>query len=371
MKYYIIAGEVSGDLHGANLMRALQKADANAEFRFWGGERMKATAGEPIKHIKDLAFMGFWEVVTHLGVILKNMTFCRQDILNFRPDAVILIDYPGFNLPIAKFCHKHNIRNFYYIAPQVWAWKKNRIRSMRKHINDLFVILPFEKKFFAQYGMDVHYHGNPLLDEITKRSTLLNEDAFRSTNNLPKDKPIVAILPGSRMQEITKMLPIQSEVAKKHPDLCFVIAGVPHFNKDFYDRITGGNLPVVYNQTHNLLHAASTAMVTSGTATLEAALFNVPEVVCYKANIISYWIARHVAKIKYISLVNLIMDKPVVRELIQHKLTVHELNQEFCRLHYHQDYRHALQQEYSTLRNLLGKEGVSQRVSNEIIKVLS
>ena len=371
MKYYIIAGEVSGDLHGANLMQALREKDPLSDFRFWGGDRMSAIAGQPVKHIKDLAFMGFWEVITHLRIILNNMKFCKKDILNFRPDVVIFIDYPGFNLPISAFCHRHGIKNFYYIAPQVWAWKKNRIHSMRKHIDELFVILPFEKEFFARHGIRVHYSGHPLLDEIAARTEYFNDENFRKNNGLPMNKSIVALLPGSRIQEIKKMLPIQIKIAKRYPDLCFVIAGVSHFTSDFYNKLTGGDVPIVYNQTYDLLHAASTAMVTSGTATLETALFNVPEVVCYKANPISYRIARHVAKIKYISLVNLIMNKPVVKELIQNDLNPQKLEKEFHRLHNDESYRKSLQQEYSTLQILLGKSGVSQRISDTIIQCLS
>lgn len=371
MKYYIIAGEASGDLHGANLMQALRGKDPSANFRFWGGDRMSAIAGEPVRHIKDLAFMGFWEVITHLRTILNNIKFCKKDILNFRPDVVIFIDYPGFNLPLTGFCRQHNIKNFYYIAPQVWAWKKNRIRTMRKHIDELFVILPFEKEFFARHGINVHYSGNPLLDEIATRSTHLNDENFRKKNGLSMNKPIVALLPGSRVQEIKSVLPIQMKVVEKHPDLCFVIGGISHFSPDFYSNITGGNIPIVYNQTYDLLHAASTAMVTSGTATLETALFNVPQVVCYKANPISYHIARYVAKIKYISLVNLIMNKPVVKELIQGDLNFQDLEKEFCRLHNDEESRKSLQQEYATLRTLLGESGVSQRISDTIIQCLS
>ena len=279
MKFYVIAGEASGDMHGANLMQAIKERNPNTEFRFWGGDRMSHVAGKPVKHIKELAFMGFTEVLMNLRTIMKNMRLCKQDILEFKPDAVILIDYPGFNMRIAEFLHEHNIKVFYYISPQIWAWKQNRVHKIKKYVDKMFVILPFEKAFYAKFDVDVDFVGHPLLDELSKFEI---DSAFRSNNNLD-ERPIIALLPGSRTQEIKVKLPIMTSVVEAFPNYQFVVAGAPAQSNDLYSSLlTDTGVKVVHGETYQLLKNSHAALVTSGTATLETALFGVPEVVCYK-----------------------------------------------------------------------------------------
>ena len=366
MKYYLIAGEASGDLHGANLMRALQQIDPEAEFRFWGGDRMEAVGGKLIKHYRDLAFMGFWEVITNLKTILRNIDFCKRDITQFQPDALIFIDYPGFNMRIAKWAKEIGIPTHYYISPQIWAWKENRIKAIKRDVDAMYVILPFEKDFYEEkHQYPVHFVGHPLLDAIAARKEV-SEDVFKQENGLD-ERPIIALLPGSRKQEIAKMLSVMLSVVGSYHQYQFVIAGAPSLGYDFYKQfIKEENVHFVTGKTYDLLSHAHAALVTSGTATLETALFNVPEVVCYRGNWISYQIAKRVISLKYISLVNLIMDAPIVTELIQGELNTKNLKTELEKL-LNPEHRAKLLKDYKTLREKLGNEGASERTASLIV----
>lgn len=365
MKYYLIAGEASGDLHGANLMRALAEIDPQAQFRFWGGDRMEAVGGKLIKHYRDLAFMGFWEVVTNLRTILRNIDLCKGDITAYQPDALIFIDYPGFNMRIAKWAKQQGIPTHYYISPQIWAWKENRIKAIRRDVDAMYVILPFEKDFYeGKHQYPVHFVGHPLLDAIAARREVSME-VFKRENGLD-ERPIIALLPGSRKQEIAKMLSVMLSVVGSYHPYQFVIAGAPSLGYDFYRQfIREENVHFVSGKTYDLLSHAHAALVTSGTATLETALFRVPEVVCYRGNWISYQIAKRVISLKYISLVNLIMDAPVVTELIQGNLNTRNLKVELDKL-LDPAYRDKLQRDYQALRERLGNEGASRRTAQAI-----
>lgn len=365
MKYYLIAGEASGDLHGANLMRALAEIDPQAQFRFWGGDRMEAVGGKLIKHYRDLAFMGFWEVVTNLRTILRNIDLCKGDITAYQPDALIFIDYPGFNMRIAKWAKRQGIPTHYYISPQIWAWKENRIKAIRRDVDAMYVILPFEKDFYeGKHQYPVHFVGHPLLDAIAARREVSME-VFKRENGLD-ERPIIALLPGSRKQEIAKMLSVMLSVVGSYHPYQFVIAGAPSLGYDFYRQfIREENVHFVSGKTYDLLSHAHAALVTSGTATLETALFRVPEVVCYRGNWISYQIAKRVISLKYISLVNLIMDAPVVTELIQGDLNTRNLKVELDKL-LDPAYRDKLQRDYQALRERLGNEGASRRTAQTI-----
>ena len=369
MKYYLIAGEASGDLHGANLMRALQQIDPVAEFRFWGGDRMESVGGKLIKHYRDLAFMGFWEVVTNLRTILRNIDFCKRDIAQYQPDALIFIDYPGFNMRIAKWAKNQGIPTHYYISPQIWAWKENRIKAIKRDVDAMYVILPFEKDFYeGKHGYPVHFVGHPLLDAIAARKEV-SEEVFKRENGLD-ERPIIALLPGSRKQEIAKMLSVMLSVVGSYHQYQFVIAGAPSLGYDFYKQfIKEENVHFVSGKTYDLLSHAHAALVTSGTATLETALFRVPEVVCYRGNWISYQIAKRVISLKYISLVNLIMDAPVVTEVIQGDLNTRNLKTELNKL-LNPDYREKLLINYEALREKLGNEGASDRTARTIFSSL-
>src|SRR5215204_7320366 len=323
MKYYIIAGEASGDLHGSNLIKELKKLDGDAQLRCWGGDLMQSAGATMVKHYKELAFMGFAEVIKNLPAILNNLKFCRQDIGTFDPDVLVLIDYPGFNLRIAKWAKEKGFKVIYYISPQVWAWKASRIKTIKEVVDKMLVILPFEKKFYAKWGYKVEYVGHPLAQVINDFLRAPPGDAISS-------KPIIAVLPGSRKQEVATKLPIMLSVVKDFPQYQFVVAKAPSLDDGFYEEVLKqypGTL-TVRNDTYRLLSQAAAALVTSGTATLETALFGVPQVVCYKGSTISYQIAKRLVKIKYISLVNLIMDKPIVKELIQDDLTIENLSGE-------------------------------------------
>ncbi|EPD31816.1 lipid-A-disaccharide synthase [Capnocytophaga granulosa] len=369
MKYYLIAGEASGDLHGANLMRALAEIDPQAQFRFWGGDRMEAVGGKLIKHYRDLAFMGFWEVVTNLRTILRNIDLCKADITAYQPDALIFIDYPGFNMRIAKWAKRQGIPTHYYISPQIWAWKENRIKAIRRDVDAMYVILPFEKDFYeGKHQYPVHFVGHPLLDAIAARREVSME-VFKRENGLD-ERPIIALLPGSRKQEIAKMLSVMLSVVGSYHPYQFVIAGAPSLGYDFYRQfIREENVHFVSGKTYDLLSHAHAALVTSGTATLETALFRVPEVVCYRGNWISYQIAKRVISLKYISLVNLIMDAPVVTELIQGDLNTRNLKVELDKL-LDPAYRDKLQRDYQALRERLGNEGASRRTAQAIYNSL-
>ncbi len=369
MKYYIIAGEASGDLHGSNLMKALKKQDPNAEFRFWGGDLMQAQGGTLVKHYKELAFMGFVEVVMNLKTILSNLKFCKKDIKQWQPDVVILIDYPGFNLRVAPFVKENNIPCVYYISPQVWAWKANRVHAIKKYVDKMLVILPFEKDFYAQYDYPVNFVGHPLLDAISERKPM-DQEAFRERWNLD-ERPIIALLPGSRTQEIQKKLPIMLSVVEDYPDYQFVIAGAPSQDLALYKELAIGKAQLVNNETYNLLDISHAALVTSGTATLETALFKVPEVVCYKGSKISYKIGKRVVRhIKYISLVNLIMDKEVVTELIQDELNYDNLKRELGYI-LEGEKRREMLSNYEKLQIKLGGPGASERAAKEVLTLLN
>ncbi|AEH00416.1 lipid-A-disaccharide synthase [Lacinutrix sp. 5H-3-7-4] len=332
MKYYIISGEASGDLHASNLMKALLQEDSNADFRFWGGDLMQAVGGTMVKHYRDLAFMGFIEVVMNLRTITKNLSFCKQDIETYNPDVIIYIDYPGFNLRIAKWAKEKGFKNHYYISPQIWAWKEGRIKDIKRDVDQMYVILPFEKQFYEdKHNFPVHFVGHPLIDAIADRKQV-DEFEFRKTHGL-STKPIIALLPGSRKQEITKMLTVMLSVVNDYPEYQFVIGGAPSQDFEFYKQfIKEANVHFLSNKTYDLLSVSSAALVTSGTATLETALFKVPQVVCYKGNWISYQIGKRVVNLEYISLVNLILDKEAVTELIQDDFNTKKLKTELNKI---------------------------------------
>jgi lipid-A-disaccharide synthase len=369
MKYYIIAGEASGDLHGSNLMKALYKEDPAADIRFWGGDLMQNVGGTLVKHYRELAFMGFAEVVMNLRTILNNIKFCKADIEKFNPDVIIFIDYPGFNMRIAKWAKQKGIKTHYYIAPQIWAWKENRIKAVKNDFDKLFVILPFEKEFFeVKHHFPVDFVGHPLIDAIHNRVET-DGTSFRNQNNLD-ERPIIALLPGSRKQEIAKMLGMMLSIVPDFPGYQFVIAGAPSQDYHFYEQfLTTKNVKFVSNKTYDLLSTATAALVTSGTATLETALFKVPEVVCYKGSWASYQIAKRIITLKYISLVNLIMDEEVVTELIQDKLNPENLKKELSKL-LDTGYRAALLQKYDALEAKLGGIGASEKTAKLILKDL-
>jgi lipid-A-disaccharide synthase len=379
MKYYIIAGEASGDLHGSNLIKEIIKLDEQADIRCWGGDLMEAAGAKLVKHYRDLAFMGFIEVIRNLPTILHNLKFCKQDILEFKPDVVVLIDYPGFNMRIAKWAKENGFKVIYYISPQVWAWKESRTKMIKKVVDKMLVILPFEKEFFARWDYKVEYVGHPLAHLIDRfdrsnytfitQSQPSTEDP--ATKEIKKDnRDRIILLPGSRKQEILVKLPIMLGTTPYFPSYRFIIAQAPGQPFELYkDLITRyPNVEVAFpGQTYTLLSNAKAALVTSGTATLETALFGVPQVVCYKGSPVSYQIARRLLKIKYISLVNLIMDKQVVTELIQHDLTVENLKTELDAILHNQDHISQLKKDYQDLKELLMQGGdASQRAAQEI-----
>lgn len=366
MKYYIIAGEASGDLHGSNLMKALQKQDVNAEFRFWGGDLMQAVGGTLVTHYKDRSFMGFAEVIFNLQKILGLISFCKNDIENYQPDVIIFIDNSGFNLRIAKWAKEHNFKTHYYISPQVWASRASRVEKIKRDVDAMYVILPFEKEFYAKYNYDVHFVGHPLIDAISNRQQV-DEHTFRTNHNL-SDKPIIALLPGSRKQEITKMLGVMLSLVNDFKDYQFVIAGAPSQDYSFYKPfIKQDNVGFISNKTYDLLSVSHAALVTSGTATLETALFKVPQVVCYKANAISYQIAKRIITLKFISLVNLIMDREVVTELIQGDLNKKRLKKELIKI-LNDDERIRLFIDYYDLEKKLGGKGASENAAKLIFE---
>jgi len=359
MQYYIIAGEASGDLHGSNLVKELKLLDNNSRFRCWGGDKMEAAGATLVKHYKELAFMGFIEVVKNLRTIFKNLDYCKNDILAHRPDVLILIDYPGFNLRIAKWAKQLDIKVIYYISPQVWAWKESRVKGIKKCVDKMLVILPFEKDFYKKWQYDVEYVGHPLVKVIEefKARQLNNSEDKKETAFTHKN--IIALLPGSRKQEIVKKLPIMLQVANDYPDYSFVVAKAPGLEESFYNELLAPykNVSSVVNKTYELLSQSKAALVTSGTATLETALFNVPEVICYKSSSISYQIAKRLIKIKYICLVNLIMDKEIVKELIQDELTVENIKIELNKILFDVNKLQQMQKDYTDLKALLSKGG--------------
>jgi lipid-A-disaccharide synthase len=369
MRYYIIAGEASGDMHAANLMKAISRNDPAAVFRCWGGDQMEKAGAVVVKHYRELSFMGFIEVIANLPTILKNIRFCKEDILNFKPDALILVDYPGFNLRIAAFARKQGLKVIYYISPQVWAWKKSRVYSIRRNVDKMIVILPFEKDFYEGYDYPVDFVGHPLLDVLNGTDVSGGTDNFSKANGLTAT-PIIALLPGSRKQEIKKMLPLMVSMQKKFPQYEFIIAGAPSVEPSYYHLFTQQDNPkILFGQTHELLRHAHGALVTSGTATLETALLKVPQVVCYKGSPISYAIARRIVDVKFISLVNLIMDRQVVTELIQHDFNEKRLEEEL-HLILESGHRQQILADYDTLRQKLGGSGASQRAAKIVDTLL-
>jgi lipid-A-disaccharide synthase len=367
MKYYIIAGEASGDLHGSNLMKALKKEDSQADFRIWGGDLMESASGDLRKHYRDLAFMGFVEVVKNLRTIFTNIRFCKRDILDYQPDVLILIDYPGFNLRIAEWAKAKGIRVFYYISPQIWAWHTSRVHNIKKWVDKMFVILPFEQDFYKKYNYHADFVGHPLLDAIAQFQP---DNDFLSKNNIG-EKPIIALLPGSRKQEIAKVLPEMLSSIAHFPDYQFVIAGAPSQSEAFYQAILNqqnaeNKVKIVFNQTYQLLYLAKAALVTSGTATLETALFDVPEVVCYKGSSISYQIAKRLIDLKYISLVNLIADEEVVKELIQDECNETTIVAALENI-LNTDNQLFVKNKYAELKEKLGNVGASERCAKLIV----
>ena len=378
MKYYLIVGEASGDLHASNLMRALKERDSQADFRFFGGDLMKAVGGTLVKHYRDLAYMGFIPVLLHLRTIFRNMDFCKKDIVDWQPDVVILVDYPGFNLKIAEFVKKHtDIPVYYYISPKIWAWKEYRIKNIKRDVDELFSILPFEVDFFKGHQYPIHYVGNPCVDAV---------DAFQKTNqetwsefikaNELVDKPVIALLAGSRKQEIKDNLPDMLEAAKPFVDKYqLVLAGAPGVEPSYYQQYIGTEVPVkiVFGQTYRLLSQAKVALVTSGTATLESALFRVPQVVCYyiaMGKVVSF-LRRHILKVKYISLVNLVANKEVVRELVADTMTVANVRSELDALLNDANYRDTMLDEYDRMIKILGPAGASHQAASKMIELLS
>jgi len=384
MKYYLISGEASGDLHGSNLVKQLYLADPSAEIRCWGGDLMQAAGATLVKHYRDLAFMGFAEVVKNLPTILKNIRFCKEDIRSYQPDVLVLIDYPGFNLRIAEWAKENGFKVVYYISPQVWAWKENRVKKMKQCIDKMLCILPFEKAYYHdKWNWEVDYVGHPLVEVVEEKQFGVKSEKLKvksqenegNTGTAPYSpftihhSPLIALLPGSRKQEIQKKLPIMLEVAKSFPEYQFVVAQAPGLDDAFYAPFMAAyqNVSAVRNQTYDLLLRSKAALVTSGTATLETALFGVPEVVCYKGSAISYQIAKRLIKIKYISLVNLIMDKEVVKELIQDALTTENLVTELSLLLNDTEKQKTLQADYRALKELLSAGGHASAQAAQII----
>jgi len=367
MNYYLIAGEASGDLHGSNLMKALKEHDANATFNYFGGDLMKAEGGNLQKHYSEMAFMGFIEVVANLGTVLKNIKMAKQDIINKNPDVLILIDFPGFNLKIAEFAKKQGIKVFYYISPKVWAWNQKRVLKIKKIVDRMFCILPFEVDFYKSWGMDVDYVGNPILDAIALNQA---DDNFKSKNSL-NEKPLIAFLPGSRRQELNRVLPEMLKAVDRFPEFQFAIAGAPSFSEKDYEKYLGHHsIPIIFNDTYNLLLNAEAAVVTSGTATLETALLKTPQVVVYKGHPISIGIARMLVKINYISLVNLVMDNQVVKELIQDDCSGDKISAEIDLMVNDKVYRAAMLANYEKLAIRMGNAGASQRAAELMLNYL-
>lgn len=367
MKYYLIAGEASGDLHGANLMKALKKKDDTAEFRFWGGDLMEAEGGGQVIHYKERSFMGFWEVITNVRKALKNIRYCKEDIENFNPDALIFIDYSGFNLRIAKWAKPKGFITHYYITPQVWASREGRVQDIKRDIDHLYVILPFVKDFYQEkHQIEVDFVGHPLLDAISNRHSF-DATMFKKQHQLD-ERPVIALLPGSRKQEIKKMLSIMLSMITKYQNYQFIIGGAPSQEEAFYRSIIkNADVRLIQNRTYDLLSIAHAALVTSGTATLETALFKVPQVVCYKGSWLSYQIAKRIITLKYISLVNLIVDKPLVTELIQADLNTKRLEKELGNI-LEGATRETILNEYDLLIKKLGSGGASERTASLIIQ---
>lgn len=373
MKYYIVAGEASGDLYGSNLIKEIKKIDSKATFRAWGGDLMNLEDVKLVKHYKDHNYMGFAEVIWNLRTILKNITFCKEDIKKYNPDTLILIDFPGFNMRIAKFFHKSSFPILYYIAPQVWAWKEKRVELIKKYVDSLYVILPFEKDFFMKHGIETTYHGHPLLEHIInfKKNKSIPKLDFYKQNNLDQKKSIIALIPGSREQEIIKKLPIMLNAISSYTENYNIVIAGMNMHKDIYQSISYNyKVNIVFEDTYNLLNQSSFALVTSGTATLETAFFNVPQVVCYKANWISYSIAKSLVKIKFISLVNLILDYESVKELIQNDLNNEKLKEELRKI-INVSHSNSIKNDYKKLISQCKGEDVSKNIAQSMLKTLN
>ncbi|GAB4124621.1 MAG: lipid-A-disaccharide synthase [Raineya sp.] len=367
MRYYLIAGERSGDLHASNLMKALQNIDSEAQFRFFGGEHMQATGGTLVRHYREMAVMGFWEVLKNLPKIAALLKFCKKDILAYQPDAVILVDFAGFNMQIAKFCKQNRIKNFYYISPKIWAWNTKRAWKIKQNVDRMFVIFPFEKDFYKQFDYEVDFVGNPLLDAI---QNFQKDDNFFEKNALSTQKPIIALLPGSRRAEVENMLSLMLQIKPHFPHFQWIVAGVDNLPKNLYRVCQEADVPVLFNQTYDLLANAHSAVVTSGTATLETALFGVPQVVCYKTSYISYQIAKRLIKVPFISLVNLIMNKKVVTELIQNDLNEQNLKAELLKIVEGQE-RKQIMEDYQLLKEKMGTAGASEVAAEKMFAYLN
>ena len=376
MKYYLIVGEASGDLHASNLMKSIKEADADAQFRFFGGDLMSAVGGVRVKHYSELAYMGFVPVLMHLGTILSNMKLCKKDILAWNPDALILVDYPGFNLSVAEFVHKNsNIPVYYYISPKIWAWKEYRIKNIKRDVDELFSILPFEIDFFEKkHGYSINYVGNPCVDAVDTflKNSAKSRDLFLKQNNLP-GKPYVALLAGSRKQEIIANLPMMLEAMQAYPEYQLVIAGAPGIDKEFYSPYLASGVNILFGQTYDILNNAHAALVTSGTATLETALFNVPQVVCYATPMpkLYSWLKKNFLKVRYVSLVNLIAGCEVVRELVAADMNVANIKAELgALLPVDGKKRATMLKEYSRMMDILGEPGASGRAAHKIVGFL-
>ena len=375
MKYYLIVGEASGDLHASNLMRAITKVDEAAEFRFFGGDLRSAVGGERVKHYRDLAYMGFIPVLLHLRTIFNNMSRCKRDILSWRPDALILVDYPGFNMSIAEYVNRNSdIPIYYYISPKIWAWKEYRIKNIKRDVDELFSILPFEVEFFAGHNYKIHYIGNPCVDAVDAflKSDNETDEEFRAATNLP-EKPIVALLAGSRKQEIKANLPLMLQAMKEYPQYQPVIAGAPGIDKDFYAPYLAEGARILYGSTYRLLKHSHAALVTSGTATLETALFRVPQVVCYATPMAKLysWLKKHFLKVKFVSLVNLIAGSEVVRELVAADMTLDNVKSEIAKLLPEDSPRRlTMLEEYDRVIGILGEAGASERAADIMVRLL-
>ena len=376
MKYYLIVGEASGDLHASNLMKAIKEVDADADFRFFGGDLMSAVGGERVKHYRELAYMGFVPVLLHLRTILSNMKMCKKDIMEWKPDALILVDYPGFNLSVAEYIHKNSkIPVYYYISPKIWAWKEYRIKNIKRDVDELFSILPFEIAFFEKkHGYKINYVGNPCVDAVDAflKGKAKSRAEFLEQNGLP-DKPFVALLSGSRKQEIVANLPMMLEAMKAFPDYQPIIAGAPGIDKDFYEPYLESGAKILFGQTYDILNNAHAALVTSGTATLETALFNVPQVVCYATPMpkLYSWLKKKFLKVRFISLVNLIADSEVVRELVAADMSVANIKDELAGLLPSDgEKRAAMLSEYNRMMDILGEPGASERTAQKIVRFL-
>jgi lipid-A-disaccharide synthase len=375
MKYYLVAGEASGDLHGSNLMKELKLADKNAEFRFFGGDLMQAVGGELVKHYREMAFMGFVNVLLNLKTINRNMKFCKTDILDFHPDVLILIDYPGFNLRIAEFAKQKNIKVFYYISPKVWAWKAYRVKKIKEVVDEMFTIFPFETEFYRKYQFTVHYVGNPLLDSIAEfRKKALSRNEFLKKNNLD-ERPVVALLAGSRVHEINRTLPIMVQISEIFPGFQFVVAGVKSVDIKLYQKyLTGSSIKLIFDQTYDILNNAHTALVASGTAALETALFNVPQTVIYKMEggwLVDIIMRNFVLQTVGVALPNIIMNKLIVSEFIQMKMTLKNVKAEMEKLFFDDTYRNKILNDYDRLKELMGGAGSSKRAAQKMVRILS